>query len=102
MRVEAMNPVPQRLPVHAADLCSLPPAHPVQRRRDRKQGRLWFESFVEAAKRRSCDGVWLGLISTVLGMAQVLHATLNPADVNLGILRESHRQAVGIIPETNS
>ena len=52
--------------------------------------RLWFASFVEAARRRSCDGVWLGLISTVLGMARVLHATLNHASLNLGIPVESH------------
>jgi hypothetical protein len=37
---------------------------------------LWFASFVEAASRPSCDGVWLGLISTTLGMAQILRATL--------------------------
>ncbi|MEX0409338.1 hypothetical protein ABGN05_27235, partial [Aquibium sp. LZ166] len=42
------------------------------------------------------DGVWLGLTSTVLGMAQVLHATLNHASFNLGIPVESHQRAVGI------
>lgn len=42
---------------------------------------LWFASFVEVARRRSCDGVWLGLISTTLGMAQ----TLNFTNLNLGI-----------------
>ena len=47
--------------------------------------RLWFASFVEPARRRSSDGVWLGLISTTLGMARVLHATLNHANLNLGI-----------------
>jgi hypothetical protein len=58
--------------------------------------RLWFASFVEAARRRSSDGVWLDLISTVLGMAQVLHATLNHTSVNLGIPIVSLQRAVGI------
>jgi hypothetical protein len=36
-RVEAMGPVAQRLPVHAADLRRLCAAHPVQNRRNRQQ-----------------------------------------------------------------
>jgi hypothetical protein len=31
--IETMHPVPQRLPVHAADPCRIRPAHPVQDRR---------------------------------------------------------------------
>jgi hypothetical protein len=31
--IETMHPVPQRLPVHAADPCRILPAHPVQDRR---------------------------------------------------------------------
>jgi len=42
----------------------------------------------------AANGVWLGLISTVLGMARVLHATLTHANLNLGIPIELHQRAV--------
>jgi len=36
-RIEPVDPVAQRLTVHAADPRSIGPAHPVQNRRDRQQ-----------------------------------------------------------------
>lgn len=74
LRVEAMDPVAERLAVHAADLRRLRPAHPVQGRRDRQQATALVRVLRARRKTAKLRRRAAPTISTTFGMARLLHA----------------------------
>jgi len=97
--VEPVRPVPERLPVHAADLCRFGPAHPVQHRCDRQQPAALVRVLPRRRKTAKLGGRMARLDVDNLRHGACPPRTLNHTAINLGIPDESAQQAVGIIQQ---
>jgi hypothetical protein len=90
-RIKPVHPIPQRLPVHAADLRGLLTAPPLPDRRQRQKQRLWLASFEALASRRSAAAEKSVRIFTADPMARILPAPKNHRSTRAGIPRVSRQ-----------